>query len=418
MENKVEAKRKEYQTDKIARSHHCSEQEKEDHVQGEQDQEVLLHQQTGSHHCSEQEKEDSMQGGQDQEVLLHQQTGSEKEKEEQAKSAREQEVLRSRRFKLQSDEDDMDREDQEVLPSLQHLPKEDEVKFRALLREYVDVFSQSEEDVGEYTGEHLMVIETCDNSPVRQRAYRTPIHQRAQLQEQLQSLEEQRLIEPSTSPWASPVVLVRKRNNQLRFCCDYRAVNTKVKHDSYPLPRVEDLIQATGGARYFSVLDQRAAYWAIPLDEESKEVTAFITEYGLHQWTRMPFGMKTSPGSFQRIMEDVLQGMNWKQALVYLDDVVIFTKTLDEHLEVLQELLERYRTSGLKLNPSKCCIASTSVGFLGHQLDEQGIRPSLEKVQALRDWPTLQMSMKYGSFSASVVTISSMCPTLQRKQLQ
>ena len=281
-----------------------------------------------------------------------------------------------------------DRKDQEVLPSVDHLQHEDREKFRALLQEYSDVFSSSEDDIGEYTGDQVMVIETGNAEPVRQRAYRTPLHLRDQLQEKLKTLEEQGLIEQSTSPWASPVVLVKKRDSQqLRFCCDYRAVNEKVKHDAFPLPRVEDLIQATGGARYFSLLDQRAAYWAIPLDEKSKEVTAFITEYGLHQWTRMPFGMKTSPGAFQRIMEDILHGLTWRQALVYLDDVILFTETLDQHLELLAELLERFRISGLKLNPTKCTVAVTSVRFLGHQLDEDGIKPSVEKVQAIRSWP-------------------------------
>ena len=138
------------------------------------------------------------------------------------------------------------------------------------------VFSQSEEDIGSYTGKHTLVINTSDAAPVRQRAYRTP-HLRDTLREELRKMEEQGVIEPSSSPWASPVVLIKKKNGKVRFCCDYRSVIKLIKHDSYPLPRVEDLFQATQGSRYFTTLDQRSAYWAILVEEQSREVTAFLS---------------------------------------------------------------------------------------------------------------------------------------------
>ena len=282
------------------------------------------------------------------------------------------------------------RTEESATPPSTRLPEvkcEDKTKMEQLLHEYADVFSQSEEDIGSYTGKHRLVISTGDAQPVRQRAYRVPLHLRDDLRGELRKMEEQGVIEPSSSPWASPVVLVRKKNGKIRFCCDYRSVNKLIKHDSYPLPRVEDLLQVTQGSNFFSVLDQRSAYWAIPVEEQSREVTAFITEFGLHQWTRQPFGLKTSPGVFQRVMEDLLGNMNWHRAVVYLDDVIVFSRTLEEHLESLRELLQKFRQSGLKLSPEKCCVAASEVIFLGHHLDADGIRPAEEKVEAIRTWP-------------------------------
>ena len=196
----------------------------------------------------------------------------------------------------------------------------------------------------------------------------------------------------SHSPWASPIVLVKKKNGDMRFCCDYRAVNTVVKHDAYPLPRIEDLLEATSGSRYFSILDQTSAYWAIPLGPDSQEKTAFITEYGLFQWTRQPFGLKTSPASFQRVMEDVLGELLREQVVVYLDDGILFTDDLSQHLRCLRETLEKYRRHGLKLNPGKCVIGKTEVDFLGHRVSQEGIRPSVSKLEALEQWPTPETS--------------------------
>ena len=172
------------------------------------------------------------------------------------------------------------------LPSLDHLDPDDRKKFSNLLLEYRDVFSQSTEDIGAYKGSHQLVINTIGREPVRQRAYRTPLHLRGLLKEKLDILQGQGVIEDSTSPWSSPIVMIKKKDGGVRICCDYRAVNAVIKHDSYPLPRIEDLLHATRKARVYSVLDQRSAYWAVPIAPESREVTAFISEYGLKQWTR------------------------------------------------------------------------------------------------------------------------------------
>ena len=273
------------------------------------------------------------------------------------------------------------------LPSVDHLQEEEKEQYQALLQEYRDVFSQTSDDIGDYKGDHQLVIDTEGARPIRQRPYRTPLHLRDLLKGKIDSLQEQGVIEDSSSPWSSPVVMIRKKDGGVRFCCDYRAVNTVIKHDSYPLPKIEDLLHATRGSRVFSVLDQRSAYWAVPIAPGSREVTAFVSEFGLKQWTRQPFGLKTSPGMFQRIMEDVLKDLNGKTAVVYLDDVVLYSVDLMEHLSALRELLQRFRLAGLKLHPDKCQVAVKRVNFLGHQLDETGIRPTEDKVETVKEWP-------------------------------
>lgn len=290
-----------------------------------------------------------------------------------------------RQHEVDDGEEEEDHEPE--LPMVEHLDPEDKSKIQELLREYQDVFSQSAEDIGAYKGRHQLVIKTTGTEPVHQRAYRTPLHLRGLLKEKLEVLQGQGVIEDSTSPWSSPIVMIRKKDGGIRVCCDYRAVNAVIQHDSFPLPRIEDLLHATRKARVYSVLDQRAAYWAVPIEPDSREVTAFISEYGLKQWTRQPFGLKTSPGMFQRIMEDVLEGLNWETAVVYLDDVIVFSPSMEEHLSALREVLDRFRQAGLKLHPDKCQVAVKRVNFLGHQLDETGMRPAEDKVEAVKNWP-------------------------------
>ena len=157
------------------------------------------------------------------------------------------------------------------LPSVEHLQREERDRYTNLLQEFSDVFSQSADDIGSYTGKHQLVIDTAGARPVRQRPYRTPLHLRDLLKRTIESLHQQGVIEDSSSPWSSPVVMIKKRDGDLRFCCDYRAVNTVIKHDSYPLPKIDDLLHSTRGSTVFSVLDQRAAYWAVPISPESRE---------------------------------------------------------------------------------------------------------------------------------------------------
>ena len=193
--------------------------------------------------------------------------------------------------------------------------------------------------------------------------------------------------EPSESPWASPIVLVNKKEGSVRFCVDYRALNKVTKRDVYPLPRIDDLLGALDGMRYFSSLDLKSGYWHISMAEQDKEKTAFITPGGLYQFRVMPFGLTNAPATFQRMMDLVLAGIKWQHCLVYLDDVLVFSRSFDEHLEHLVSVFDRLRKAGLKLAPKKCHICRMQVHYLGHVVSARGISVDPAKTSALALFP-------------------------------
>ena len=151
------------------------------------------------------------------------------------------------------------------------------------------------------------------------------------------------VIKPSTSPWSSPIVLVQKKNRDMRFCVDYRKLNEITVNDSHPLPLISDLLDGVKDAQYFSLLDLRSGYWQIPVAPEDRAKTAFVTQNGLYEFTRMLFGLKTAPATFQRAMEVILSGLTFETCLCYLDDVIIFGKNLKEHNDRLSTVLTRFR---------------------------------------------------------------------------
>ncbi|CAH1229798.1 RTL1 [Branchiostoma lanceolatum] len=196
------------------------------------------------------------------------------------------------------------------------------------------------------------------------------------------------VIEPSSSPWASPVVLVTKKDGSPRFCVDYRKLNSVTIPDAHPLPRIDDTLDALAGASYFSTLDMKSAYWQVPLHPSDKEKTAFVTSDGLYQFKVLPFGLSNSPATFQRLVQLMLAGVGWDVCLAYLDDVIVFTATIDDHLRVLQNVFDRFRRAGLKLNPAKCHFARHEVTFLGHVVSHHGISPDPNNTSRVENWPT------------------------------
>ena len=182
------------------------------------------------------------------------------------------------------------------------------------------------------------------------------------------------VIEPSHSPWSSPVVLVRKKDGSVRFCVDYRRVNAATLKDAYPIPRIEDNLDALEGARWFSTLDLASGYWQVRMAEDDKEKTAFGTQSGLYQFTVMPFGLCNAPATFERLMERVQRGLQWQVAVVYLDDAIVLGRTFEEHYQRLATVLWRFRTAGLKPKPKKCDLFKTEVSFLGHLVSAEGVR--------------------------------------------
>ena len=205
---------------------------------------------------------------------------------------------------------------------------------------------------------------------------------------QVQQMLFSNVIRPSNSPWASPVVMVRKKDGSLRFCVDFRQLNVATVKDAHPLPRIDDLLDALHGANWFSTLDLKSGYWQVPITEQDKAKTAFRTSSGqLFEFNQVPFGLCYVPATFSRLMDRVLAGLHWETCLFYLDDIIVFSSTWEEHLARLREVFERLRHAKLKLGAAKCTFAAKEVSYLGHGVTEEGLLPDPSLLAAIRDIP-------------------------------
>ncbi len=191
------------------------------------------------------------------------------------------------------------------------------------------------------------------------------------------------VIEPSSSEWSSPIVLVPKKDGTLRFCLDFRKLNSVSKFDPYPMPRVDELVERLGRANYLSTLDLCKGYWQVPLNPACKEFTAFRTPYGHFQFRVLPFGLHGAAATFQRMMDQVLRGTE-DYAAAYLDDIIIFSQSWEEHLEHLKEVLTRIKAAGLTIRPDKCALAKPETQYLGFVLGHGVIRPQVGKLEAIK----------------------------------
>lgn len=194
-------------------------------------------------------------------------------------------------------------------------------------------------------------------------------------------------MEESCSPWASPVVLVKKKGGQWRFCIDYRRLNAVTIKDSHPLLQVDNSLDSLAGSAWFSTLGFSNGYWQVEVAEEDREKTAFTTGRGLYQWRAMRMGLTNSPATFQCMMELVLRGLPWHICMVYLDDILIYSRTFPDHLHHLNEVLSRFQRAGLKLNPKKCHFARDHVVFLGHLVSRDGLQPDPRNTEKVRTLP-------------------------------
>ncbi|CAF1067859.1 unnamed protein product, partial [Brachionus calyciflorus] len=233
-------------------------------------------------------------------------------------------------------------------------------------------------------------IDTGDNGPIRKRQFRIPHAVQPELDKQVDELLKNGLIEESASPWCTPVMLAKQvgKNGQVkfRFLADMREINKITKKDCYPLPRIDQALDSLGGAKYFTGLDMARSYFQVPLREEDKEKTAFCVNNKLYQWKVMPQGLTNAPATFSRLMNLVLNGLTHKHCLVYLDDLIIYSRTFNENLAHLNEILDRLIAAGLKLKPGKCQFASNRVSYLGFVVSENGVEPYKEKVKSYPDF--------------------------------
>lgn len=255
-----------------------------------------------------------------------------------------------------------------------------------ILEGYRDIFDFDNRPLGQ-TSVVTHRINTGDANPIHRRPYRVSASERAVIQQEVNKMLEKDIIEPSCSPWASPVVLVKKKDGTWRFCVDYRHLNKITKKDVYPLPRIDDALDCLYGATYFSSIDLRSGYWQISVDDMDREKTAFVTPDGLYQFKVMPFGLCNAPATFERMMDSLLQGFKWSTCLCYLDDVIVYSPTFDTHLDRLRAILDVFRRAGLQLNSSKCHFARRQISVLGHLVDASGVRPDPAKIRAVTNFP-------------------------------
>ena len=260
-------------------------------------------------------------------------------------------------------------------------------KLKEVLAESTDVFALDDSELG-CTSLVQHSIDTGDQLPVKQQPYRTPVVYREKIEKMVNDMQEQGVVKPSNSPWASPIVLVPKKDGSLRFCVDFRRLNAITRKDVYPLPRVEDILDTLGEAKYFTSLDLASGYWKVELDQDARAKSAFTTHHGLFEFVRMPFGLCNAPATFQRLMQAVLSGLEWRSCFAYLDDILIASRTFDDHLRHLREVFGRLREAGLRLKPKKCLILRNEVPYLGHVISTQGVRPDPSKTEKVKLFPT------------------------------
>lgn len=255
-----------------------------------------------------------------------------------------------------------------------------------MLEDFKDVFSQSSTDYGKTTLiEHR--IDTGEARPIRQAPRRIPHAIRKEVDKQVDSMLEQGIIRPSRSPWASPIVAVPKKDGGTRLCVDYRQLNAVTLKDAYPLPHIADTLEALSGAKYFSTMDLSSGYWQVGVHPDDQHKTAFTSHRGLFEFRVLPFGLCNAPATFERLMEFVLAGLIGTSCLVYLDDIVVFSRTFEEHISRLTEVLTRLRQAGLKLKPGKCFLFRREIVYLGHVVSKEGIATDPSKTAAMDKYP-------------------------------
>ncbi|KAL0171312.1 hypothetical protein M9458_031623, partial [Cirrhinus mrigala] len=255
-------------------------------------------------------------------------------------------------------------------------------ELQHLVSQFQDVFSSQ-------PGQTNVVhhdIKTPTGVIVRQRPYRIPEARRQAIEEEIQQMLKLGVIEPSRSPWSSPIVMVPKPDGTLRFCNDFRRLNEVSEFDGYPMPRVDELLDRLGRARYISTLDLTKGYWQVPLTASAKPKTAFSTPSGHWQYRTLPFGLHGAPATFQRMMDIILRP-HQAYAAAYIDDVVVHSEAWDEHLDRLRRVLSELRRAGLTANPRKCHLALSEAKYLGFQVGRGLIRPQEKKVEAIHSAP-------------------------------
>ena len=255
-----------------------------------------------------------------------------------------------------------------------------------LLQRHRKVFSFGDDDIGQL-GVTQHKIELLEDTPIYQKPRRFPGPVSEEIEAQCQELSLLDIIEPSKSAWSSPVVPVRKKDGKLRLCVDYRKLNAVTRPDRFPLPNLTDSVYSLHGMQYFSTMDVVRGFYHLQLHPSSREVTAFASPRGHWQFRRLPFGLRNAPAAFQREMTHVLQEFPHKNVMVYIDDVLVMSRSLEEHLKMVDKVLTTLESYGIKVKPEKCTWFRKEVEYLGHVIGVEGIRKSRSFVHKIDEFP-------------------------------
>ena len=241
-------------------------------------------------------------------------------------------------------------------------------------------------------------IHTGSHAPLAEHPRRISSRNRQIIADEVKRLLTDGIISPSNSPWASPVVIVKKSDGSPRFCVDYRRVNFVTRKDVYPLPRIDDLLDRLHGSCIFSKLDLRSGYFQVPLAHSEREKTAFLTPDGLWQFNRLPQGLKNSPAVFQRLMNQTIGSLRWDICLAYLDDLVVYSSSFDQHLLDVQKVCQVLHSANFKLNSGKCAFFRPEISFLGHKINAEGCSPNDDNIRSITQFPIPTSSKGAHSF--------------------
>ena len=271
-----------------------------------------------------------------------------------------------------------------------HLEADVRAQIESLITEFSDCFHLEGEELGATNIIHGR-IPTCDDIPVVARPYRFPYNLREEMEKIITKLILNGTLEPSDSNYSSPAFLREKTpdskgRKRYRMVVDFKLLNAKTQAFNYPMPNILDVIDHVGGSTYFSTFDLAHGFFQVPLDKQDRHKTAFMTPFGAFQFRRIAMGLRRSPGEFQRALNEIFKGLQFKEVYLFLDDAVIHSKTIEEHIAKLRKFLERLRSSNLKLQPDKCEFLQSSVIHLGHKISAKVVEPDPKKLKAVSEY--------------------------------